>query len=163
MSELTLLDGGMGQELVARAGKATGLWSVQALLDTPDMVRAVHDSFFKAGADVATTNSYGVLPDRLAPKDLTDRLPELMELACRLACEARDAHGTGLVAGGLGPQGFSYQPDKAPAAEQAAEARRTALAPSAEAPLLSQPWPLLPSASLLRGEPRPGPVRLGRR
>ena len=44
-----------------------------------------------------------------------------MELACRLACEARDAHGTGLVAGGLGPQGFSYQPDKAPAAEQAAE------------------------------------------
>ena len=121
MSELTLLDGGMGQELVARAGKATGLWSVQALLDTPDMVRAVHDSFFKAGADVATTNSYGVLPDRLAPKDLTDRLPELMELACRLACEARDAHGTGLVAGGLGPQGFSYQPEKAPAADQAAE------------------------------------------
>ena len=121
MSELTLLDGGMGQELVARAGKATGLWSVQALLDTPDVVRAVHDSFFKAGADVATTNSYGVLPDRLAPKDLTDRLPELMELACRLACEARDAHGTGLVAGGLGPQGFSYQPEKAPAAEQAAE------------------------------------------
>ena len=43
MSELTLLDGGMGQELVARAGKATGLWSVQALLDTPDMVRAVHE------------------------------------------------------------------------------------------------------------------------
>ena len=41
MSELTLLDGGMGQELVARAGKATGLWSVQALLDTPDVVRAV--------------------------------------------------------------------------------------------------------------------------
>ena len=121
MSELTLLDGGMGQELVARAGKATDLWSVQALLDTPDMVRAVHDSFFKAGADVATTNSYGILPDRLAPKDLTDRLPELMELACRLACEARDAQGTGLVAGGLGPQGFSYQPDKAPAAEQAAE------------------------------------------
>ena len=121
MSEITLLDGGMGQELVARAGKATDLWSVQALLDTPDMVRAVHDSFFKAGADVATTNSYAVLPDRLTPKGLTDRLPELMALACRLACEARDAHGAGLVAGGLGPQGFSYQPDKSPAAEQAAE------------------------------------------
>ena len=119
MSEITLLDGGMGQELVARAGKATDLWSVQALLDTPDMVRAVHDSFFKAGADVATTNSYAVLPDRLTPKGLTDRLPELMALACRLACEARDAHGAGLVAGGLGPQGFSYQPDKSPAAEQA--------------------------------------------
>ena len=93
MSELTLLDGGMGQELVARAGKATGLWSVQALLDTPDMVRAVHDSFFKAGADVATTNSYGVLPDRLAPKDLTDRLPELMELPSGLRGAGRPRHG----------------------------------------------------------------------
>mgnify|MGYP000594671053 CR=1 FL=1 len=50
---LTLLDGGMGQELVARAGKATSLWSVQALLDNPETVRAVHRSYFNAGADVA--------------------------------------------------------------------------------------------------------------
>ena len=121
MSDVTLLDGGMGQELIARTGKATGLWSVQALLDTPEMVRAVHDSFFNEGADIATTNSYAVLPDRLEPRGLTDRLPELMQLACRLACEARDANGAGRVAGGLGPQGFSYQPDKSPPAEQAAE------------------------------------------
>jgi S-methylmethionine-dependent homocysteine/selenocysteine methylase len=118
---LTLLDGGMGQELVARAGKATSLWSVQALLDNPETVRAVHRSYFNAGADVATTNTYAILPDRLAPKGLTGRLADLMQLACRLTCEARDAHGAGLVAGGLGPQGFSYQPDKSPPAEQAAE------------------------------------------
>ena len=117
-----ILDGGMGQELVARAGKATSLWSVQALLDAPEVVRQVHDEYFAASADIATTNSYSVLPDRLEPHGMLDRLEELARLACQLAADAREAHGSGMVAGGLGPQGFSYQPDKAPPAEQAAEA-----------------------------------------
>ena len=54
---VTILDGGMGQELVARAGKATSLWSVQALLDNPEIVLAVHNEYFLSGADVATTNT----------------------------------------------------------------------------------------------------------
>jgi len=119
---ITLLDGGMGQELIARAGKATALWSVQALLDAPEIVRAVHDDYFAAGADVATTNSYSVLPDRLAAHGISDRLEELARLACQLAVDARDAYGSGMVLGSLGPQGFSYQPDKSPPAAQAAEA-----------------------------------------
>lgn len=118
---LIILDGGMGQELVARAGRATPLWSVQALLDTPDLVRAVHDDFFAAGAEVATTNSYSALPDRLEAAGLSDRLDALNIAACEIACRARDAHGGGLVAGSLGPLGFSYQPDKAPPADEAAE------------------------------------------
>lgn len=118
---MMILDGGMGQELIARAGKATGLWSIQALLDSPETVRQVHDEYFAAGADIATTNSYSVLPDRLAPPDLSLRLEELSRLACQLACDARDAHGSGMIAGSMGPQGFSYQPDKSPPAEQAAE------------------------------------------
>ena len=119
---ITLLDGGMGQELIARAGKATSLWSIQALLDDPSMVRAVHDEYFAAGADVATTNSYSVLPDRLETHGIGDNLTALATLACEIACAARDAHGSGIVAGSLGPLGFSYQPDKAPPADQAAEA-----------------------------------------
>jgi S-methylmethionine-dependent homocysteine/selenocysteine methylase len=111
----------MGQELIARAGKATGLWSVQALLDQPELVREVHDEYFAAGAQVATTNTYSVLPDRLEKEGLGDHLHRLSDLACRMAVEARDAHGSGMVAGSLGPIGFSYQPDKAPPAERAAE------------------------------------------
>ncbi len=64
---ITILDGGMGQELIARAGRATSLWSVQALLDAPEMVREVHDGYFAAGAEIATANTYSVLPDRRAP------------------------------------------------------------------------------------------------
>ena len=118
---MIILDGGLGQELVKRAGKATDLWSMQALLDTPDMVRAVHDEYFAAGAQIATTNTYSVLPDRLESKGLADKLRPMAVLACELASAARDAHGSGQVAGSIGPIGFSYQPDKAPPAEQAAE------------------------------------------
>ena len=119
--KVTILDGGMGQELVRRAGKATPLWAMQSLLDAPELVRAVHDDFFAAGAEVATTNTYAVLPDRLAAFGLSERLGELIETSCRLAAEARDSAGHGLVAGSLGPLGFSYQPENAPPPEAAAE------------------------------------------
>lgn len=118
---MMILDGGMGQELVARAGGATDLWSLRALLDAPEWVRDVHDAYFDAGAEVATTNTYMTFPDRLEPKGLGDHLEPLTHKACELAVAARDAHGAGLVAGSMGPLGFSYQPDKAPPAEQAAE------------------------------------------
>lgn len=119
--KITILDGGMGQELVRRMGKATPLWAIQALLDAPDLVRAVHNDFFSAGAEVATTNTYAVLPDRLAAFGLSERLGELIGTSCRLAAEARDAAGHGIVAGSLGPLGFSYQPNNAPPPETAAE------------------------------------------
>ena len=118
---MIILDGGMGQELVKRAGKATDLWSMQALLDTPAIVRAIHDEYFAAGAEIATTNTYSILPDRLMSKGLIEQLVPMTRSACEMAVAARDAHGSGQVAGSLGPQGFSYQPDKAPPAEQAAE------------------------------------------
>lgn len=119
--DVTILDGGMGQELVKRAGRVTPLWSMQALLDAPDLIRAVHDDFFAAGAEVATTNTYAVLPDRLKAFGMEELLDELLEIGCRKAAEARDAVGRGLVAGSLGPLGFSYQPNNAPEPEEAAE------------------------------------------
>lgn len=129
---LTILDGGMGQELVHRVGRATPLWSTQALLDAPDLVRAVHDDFFAAGAEVATTNTYAVLPDRLAPHGLEDQLDALTRLACAIAAAARDAAGGGIVAGSLGPLGFSYRPDLAPPADRAAEVYARVAAVQAE-------------------------------
>lgn len=118
--DLTILDGGLGQELVRRAGRATPMWSLQALMDAPGTVRDVHRDFFAAGADVATTNTYAVLPDRLAKFGIPGRLDDLLETGCRLAIEARDTAGHGLVAGSLGPIGFSYQPKNAPPVAEAA-------------------------------------------
>ena len=120
---ITILDGGMGQELLARsATQSTGLWSAQILLDDPDLVRAVHADYLAAGADIITTNSYVLHRDRLAPFGVEDRFEQLHSLACRLAVEARDAHGAGLVAGSLGPNARSYRPDLALPEDQAVEA-----------------------------------------
>jgi S-methylmethionine-dependent homocysteine/selenocysteine methylase len=120
---ITILDGGMGQELLARStAQATGLWSAQILLDDPDLVRAVHADYLDAGADVITTNSYILHRDRLAPFGVEDRFEQLHSLACRLAVEARDVHGAGLVAGSLGPNARSYRPDLALPEDRAVEA-----------------------------------------
>ena len=119
---VTILDGGMGQELVKRSVDApTPLWSTRVLIDYPDLVRKVHDEFFAAGADVATVNSYAILHDRLQKHGIDDQFQTLHETACQIAGAARDAHGSGLVAGSLGPLGWSYRADMAPPAEDAAE------------------------------------------
>lgn len=119
---LTLLDGGMGQELLARSMDApTTLWSARILMDNPALVHAVHRDYFQAGADVATTNSYAIHRSRLQRCGLNDRFAELHRQACQLAVAARDEHGDGLVAGSLGPAEGSYRPDLVRPAEEAAE------------------------------------------
>lgn len=111
---VTLLDGGMGQELVARsADSLTGLWSAQFLLDAPELIQSVHAEFFAAGAEVATTNSYILHKDRLSPFGKEALFERLHITACEIACRARDVHGHGMVAGGIGPNGRSYRPDLA--------------------------------------------------
>ncbi len=119
---MTLLDGGMGQELLARsAAKPTGLWATKILIDRPELVGAVHRDYFEAGADIATTNSYAIHRDRLEPFGITDRFASLHEQACKIAVAARDKHGSGLVAGSMGPTGRSYRPDLTLPVEEAAE------------------------------------------
>ncbi len=118
---ITLLDGGMGQELVLRSGdQPTGLWATQILLEKPELVRGVHDDYFAAGAQIATTNTYAILRDRLARHGIEDQFAALHQAACKIACAARDAYGSGQVAGSLGPCGWSYRPDMAPPADEAA-------------------------------------------
>ena len=51
-----LLDGGMGQELVARGvDNSTGLWSAEALIHQPELVQQAHKAFLDAGAEVIAT------------------------------------------------------------------------------------------------------------
>ena len=112
MALITLLDGGMGQELVARSGDTpTPLWATRVMLDHPGMVRDIHADYFAAGASIATTNTYAIHHDRLERFDLDDQFEMLHRTALAQAAEARTAHGKGLIAGSMGPLVASYRPE----------------------------------------------------
>lgn len=109
MTNITLLDGGMGQELVHRAGdNPTPLWSTQIMVDHPGMVAQVHADYCAAGATVKTTNSYAVHRDRLVGTAMDGQFEALHANALD------EAKGPGRIAGSIGPLGASYRPDLHP-------------------------------------------------
>lgn len=119
--KITLLDGGMGQELVARSGdEPTPLWATRVMTDHPGLVKQIHDDYFDAGASVATTNTYNILHDRLEGVGLDPLFHALHLRALAEAHEARARAGRGLIAGSMGPLGESYRPDLTPAIEVSA-------------------------------------------
>ena len=110
MTKITLLDGGVGQELIRRSGEApTPLWSTQVMIDHPGMVAAVHADYRAAGATVQTTNTYAIHRDRLEGTGLEDRFADL------IAAALTEAQGSGRIAGYIGPLIASYRPDIHPA------------------------------------------------
>lgn len=129
MTDIVLLDGSIGQEAVKRSGdRATPLWSTSVMLEHPGVIESIHRDYFNAGATVASTNTYAVLPDRLEPANLEHKLNELIEQALAEAETARDAHGRGRIAAALGPLRASYRTDIAISFEETAEAYRPLIA-----------------------------------
>ena len=108
-----LMDGGMGRELRVRGVHIPGtIWSANGLLVAPETVRAIHDDFIAAGADVTITNTYGVIRAELAREGIEDRFAELNIMACKIAQEARAAGGRPvIIAGSLPPLRGSYRAD----------------------------------------------------
>ena len=115
--QITLIDGGMGQELLKRSGaKPTPLWSAQILLDQPDIVRELHADFIKAGARVITLNAYSVTPERLERDGKLSDFEHLQKRAVDVAVAAREKVGQSdvSIAGCLPPLVASYRPEEAP-------------------------------------------------
>jgi len=112
MARITLLDGGMGQELVGRSGDdPTPLWATRVMMDHPGMVRDIHADYFAAGATVATANTYAIHHDRLERVGLDPLFHSLHLRALAEAHEARAGHGSGRIAGSIGPLRASYRTD----------------------------------------------------
>jgi S-methylmethionine-dependent homocysteine/selenocysteine methylase len=108
-----LLDGGLGRELRFRGVAVPGtIWSAGALLTDPGVVRQIHSDYITAGADIITTNTYGIIRSDLAKEGIEDRFAALNTLACELAGQARDQSSREvLIAGSLPPLGGSFRPD----------------------------------------------------
>jgi homocysteine S-methyltransferase len=98
------------------AGLDDDLWSARLLLDSPELIRLVHDEFLAAGADCIATTTYQATFEGFARRGLSDaQSVALMERAVRLACDTRDAfwgepanregRRKPLVAASVGPYG----------------------------------------------------------
>ncbi len=107
-----VMDGAMGSELQRRGvwvshgatDAALGAWSATAMRDAPEVVREVHDDYFKAGADIAITNSFWTNSVKLGLAGLADKAEAYTRLAAEIAVESRDRLRPGAyVAGGMAP------------------------------------------------------------
>jgi S-methylmethionine-dependent homocysteine/selenocysteine methylase len=108
-----LLDGGMGRELRSRGVPILNtIWSANALLVAKDVVLQVHKDYIGAGADIITTNTYGVIRSDLKKEGVEDKFAELNRLAGKLAIQASRSSEEGVaVAASLPPLRGSYRPD----------------------------------------------------
>jgi len=107
---ITILDGGMGRELL-RIGAPFRQpeWSALALIEAPEFVRQVHDSFVAAGANIITTNSYALVPFHIGWDRFEADGRALADLSGRLGRAA--VQGAARLAGSLPPVFGSYRPD----------------------------------------------------
>ena len=112
MATMTILDGGMSRELVRLGAELRQPeWSALALMESPAIVRRVHEEFIAAGADVVTTNSYALVPFHIGEARFRAEGRRLIALAGALAREGADGAGRPVrVAGSLPPVFGSYEP-----------------------------------------------------
>jgi len=112
---IRILDGGMGQELLARGLEPKGtLWSASALLDEKNykLLTDTHLSFINAGADVIVTNSFTTRRVRFKQNNVENFFDFANKKAGELAVKAkRISKKNVLIAGGLPAQNDTYQVD----------------------------------------------------
>ena len=110
---ITILDGGMGQELVARSTQPPNeMWSAKVLMNEADLVTQVHADYIRAGADMITINAYSATPERLKQYGHGDKFLALQQAAIDCATKARDQLGRDVkITGCLPPLFASYNPD----------------------------------------------------
>ena len=109
-----ILDGGMGQELLARGMEPNGtLWSANALLQEKyhELLLNTHIDFIKAGAEVIVTTTFTTRKVRLRDNNVEDKFEYLNKKAGEIAQKAKKLYPNILIAGGLPPQYLTYEAD----------------------------------------------------
>ena len=113
--KVRILDGGMGQELLARGMRPKGtLWSATALSDKKyhKLLFDTHLDFIKAGAEVIVTTTFASRKIRLKENNCENEFEYLNKKAGEIASKTKNLFPNVLVAGGLPPQNLTYRADK---------------------------------------------------
>ena len=104
---LLICDGAMGTTLSAQ-GHSGGASLELMNAEQPDLVRAAHQAYLEAGADVLETNTFQGSRAVLERHGLGERTAELNAAGARLAREV--AGDRAFVAGSIGPTGKILEP-----------------------------------------------------
>src|SRR6185436_7266633 len=105
--EVVVFDGAMGTMLYAKGVFINQCYD-ELSLRSPDLVRAVHRAYVKAGADIIETNTFGASRTKLTPYGLETQVHAINKAAAAIARE--EAGDNVLVAGAVGPLGVRLEP-----------------------------------------------------
>jgi methionine synthase / methylenetetrahydrofolate reductase(NADPH) len=104
---VVVFDGAMGTMLYSKGVFINQCYD-ELNLKAPDLVRDVHATYAKAGAEVLETNTFGASRVKLSQYGLEAQVGDVNRAAARIAREvAGDDH---LVAGAVGPLGVRIEP-----------------------------------------------------
>ena len=111
-----VLDGAMGT-LIYQHGVFVNVCYDELSASQPDLIREIHESYVRAGAEAIETNTFGANPVKLSSFGLEDRTEELNATGARIA---RDVAGDRVsVLGAVGPLGIRIEPFGPTAREEA--------------------------------------------
>jgi homocysteine S-methyltransferase len=115
-SKVKILDGGMGQALLAKGLKAKGsLWSASALIEEKyhQLVIDTHLDFINSGADVIVTSNFSARRSRTLQNNVDEHFNYANQKAGELALKAKEVSKKNiLIAGSLPAQFDTYVPDE---------------------------------------------------
>ena len=111
-SQVRILDGGMGQHLLAKGLKPKGsLWSATALIEEKyhQLIVDAHLDYINSGADIIVTNNFSARKIRMIQNNEENKFDYANKKAGELAVKARDISKKNvLIAGSLPGQNDTY-------------------------------------------------------
>jgi len=110
-NETIILDGAIGAELEKKGAKMhKDLWCGTCSVESPDLVKKVHEEYILAGADVITTNTYATTPIAMKQYGFDNQVNEFNKKSVQLAKEAiKNSNKDIAVAGSVSTFGSLYK------------------------------------------------------
>jgi len=105
-TKIRILDGGMGQHLLAKGLKPKGnLWSATALIDKKyhQLIIDAHLDFIKSGAEIIITNNFSARRTRMIQNNVEEHFDYANEKAGELALKAKEISKKNVLIGGSLP------------------------------------------------------------
>ena len=110
-NDIIILDGAIGAELEKKGAKMhEDLWCGTCSVESPDLVKKVHEEYILAGADIITTNTYATTPIAMKQYGFDDQINEFNKKSVQLAKEAvKNSNKDIAVAGSVSTFGSLYK------------------------------------------------------